>query len=235
MLLIQAWWTGKSATWNYAAWSLSAELAAYILFPLIIYWAFQITNKIQYFAFSILSIVLLAALLILRHNASLDASGNLAVLRCFCEFTAGAMAFKWVDGASINYKEGLTVATIAVIVLTLTFNLTDILFIPVFIILICLIYNGNIVSEQIFANGIIFWLGEISFSIYLTHVVILHAIKALASEGYSAGGEGNLAIFVAATLCVSSITFVLVERPGQALGRRLQRASTESLGNARAL
>lgn len=65
--------------------------------------------------------------------------------------------------------------------------------------------------------GVLTWLGMISFSVYLLHIPVLVAVSHLLHGHPAAIGVA----FVAGTLGVAWMTFYLVERPGQRLGRRM--------------
>jgi peptidoglycan/LPS O-acetylase OafA/YrhL len=65
--------------------------------------------------------------------------------------------------------------------------------------------------------GFLTWLGTISFSVYLLHIpVLVVAVHVLRGHPAAIG-----AAFAAGTLAVAWISFHLVERPGQRLGRRV--------------
>jgi peptidoglycan/LPS O-acetylase OafA/YrhL len=61
------------------------------------------------------------------------------------------------------------------------------------------------------------WLGEVSYSVYLVHGVVLVAVPKVG------GDAAAVAVWLAATLVVSWITYRLFERPFQEVGRRVAR------------
>jgi peptidoglycan/LPS O-acetylase OafA/YrhL len=63
------------------------------------------------------------------------------------------------------------------------------------------------------------WLGVVSFSVYLLHMPVLVVVARLLKGHPPAIGSA----FVAGTLAVAWMAYHLVERPGQELGRRVQR------------
>ncbi|MFF4371072.1 acyltransferase family protein [Streptomyces sp. NPDC001594] len=72
------------------------------------------------------------------------------------------------------------------------------------------------------------WLGAISFSVYLVHVPLAHALAPVlgAPLSHSAWGRAAWALlFVAAVLLVSHLMYRLVEIPVQNLGKRVQKAA----------
>ncbi|KUL27966.1 acyltransferase family protein [Actinoplanes awajinensis] len=69
------------------------------------------------------------------------------------------------------------------------------------------------------APSFLTWLGVVSFPVYLLHMpVLVVASRLLPGHPAAIGG-----VFVAGTLVVAWTAHHLVERPGQALGRRVQR------------
>ncbi|RKT03758.1 peptidoglycan/LPS O-acetylase OafA/YrhL [Streptomyces sp. 3211.6] len=72
------------------------------------------------------------------------------------------------------------------------------------------------------------WLGAISFSVYLVHVPLVHALAPVVGVplSHSALGRAVWAVLlVAAALAVSHLMYRLVEIPVQNLGRRVQKAA----------
>jgi peptidoglycan/LPS O-acetylase OafA/YrhL len=87
------------------------------------------------------------------------------------------------------------------------------------------------------------WLGRISYSIYLFHVIVFVAIEWCLLRRVPAGAAWRTqhigvytAIGVAATLVVASVVYRLVEKPGIRLGHRLaerwQQRSIRGAGTA---
>jgi len=69
------------------------------------------------------------------------------------------------------------------------------------------------------------WLGVISYSVYMFHPLVLDAfVEAGLLKGHSLGGQVVLfALLVAVVIGVSAVSYYVVEKPMQALGRRLAR------------
>jgi peptidoglycan/LPS O-acetylase OafA/YrhL len=62
------------------------------------------------------------------------------------------------------------------------------------------------------------WLGEVSYSVYLVHGVVLAAVPA---AGGPAGPVLTVALWLAVTLVASWLTYRLIERPFHEMGRSL--------------
>ncbi|MGX6603763.1 acyltransferase family protein [Micromonosporaceae bacterium Da 78-11] len=74
--------------------------------------------------------------------------------------------------------------------------------------------------------GILTWLGQISYSLYLLHAVVLLLLLQVVPDLGTRPGEVRVAVglgYLAVALGVAWLSYRLVELPGQALGRRLTR------------
>jgi peptidoglycan/LPS O-acetylase OafA/YrhL len=85
-------------------------------------------------------------------------------------------------------------------------------------------------TARLFGSKPFFWLGELSYSVYLLHLLILHPVAAALIGRL---GEklpkvaifgGTLAIVAIVTYSLALITYSLIEKPGQALGRKVIKA-----------
>lgn len=90
LLLMNAWGPQLTFAWNGPSWSISAELMAYVLFPLLAIVVLRIDRA--------LTSVLLCALLyaILYHVSWFYSSADVSVVaaRIFCEFSAGVLLYR---------------------------------------------------------------------------------------------------------------------------------------------
>lgn len=83
----------------------------------------------------------------------------------------------------------------------------------------------SLYPNKIFINYIVREIGKLSFSMYLTHFVILYAVKAVFPNGFGMGENGDFFVsffvIMGATIVVSYITYKLIEVPGIKLGKRV--------------
>ncbi|TKD50485.1 acyltransferase family protein [Sphingomonas baiyangensis] len=87
LTMTQAWGFLPMATWNEPAWSISAEFAAYITFALC-HAAFGARGWI-----ALAVIGALAAMFTLLHPRVMQATYDLALVRCLLSFSAGVLAY----------------------------------------------------------------------------------------------------------------------------------------------
>jgi peptidoglycan/LPS O-acetylase OafA/YrhL len=79
------------------------------------------------------------------------------------------------------------------------------------------VFVGALALRRLAFPGALRWLGEVSYSVYLVHGVVLAAVPAVGNKATS------VAVWLAATLVASWVTYRLFERPFQEMGRRVAR------------
>lgn len=242
LLLIQNWGFTSHLSWNDPAWSISCELAAYLLFPIL---ALAVDFR-RWPSFALL--LLAAALLLTLHGVMAAAGANrlgtdiarFGILRCLTQFAVGSI----ICALWIRWREKPAVpATIAIVTALLSFTAFimvggETLFMPVFFagILLALALTGEHPSNPL-GGKLIHYLGEISYATYMVHFLLFVAFKlAFVSDPYDIGA-GRLGAFLLLTLIASVLLYHLVERPAQKwLNRRgpgaAQRDSTISINAA---
>jgi peptidoglycan/LPS O-acetylase OafA/YrhL len=236
MALVQAWGllsltTGVSATsWNFPAWSLSAEWAAYVLFPIVLAAGGAVNRASMAFAAAIAALLVLGILMTTVGGGTLEHSWMLGLPRCFLQFFAGACLWRAFDLGLFRRVSADAILlcglfTIAIVVLVAPAELLA----PFgFGALILACAMGSPIAAQLFATRTALFLGEISFSIYLSHAIILSG-SALVAGSLSLADMSIFTrmIFLALTglliIGASALSWRVVERPCQAAGRTCQR------------
>lgn len=250
LLLLQVV-TDQGLTWNFAAWSLSVEWISYLLFPLLI--PLAVTRSRWSHLAPILALTVLA--FIVHSRGTLDVtSGALAVGRGVSEFVLGLWLLPRVKAArSLSMMQRdlpLLIAFLLPFVLlqfTMTPQLT-LLLICAYVLLIWIAASqGKRQSPllHLLDNRLTNWLGDLSYSIYLLHALVLltgcELIHYLAPE-FTAWwyAQTNPLLGVAATLlmlgvliALSAVSYHLFERPLQRRLRRVGQARQPALERAR--
>jgi peptidoglycan/LPS O-acetylase OafA/YrhL len=220
ILLIQNWGLTDHLSWNDPAWSISTEFAAYLAFPMIaaVRW-----NRLGAPALLAVALGLCALIAGLFAAAGADSLGHyipqIGVWRCLAGFSLGVVACllwsKWRDkpGAS-----GLVAfACVAVLAGGFTLGLPETHFAPAafFTGILALALNRGAVS-QLLSSRVAIYLGEISYSTYLSHFLLWILFKmAFVSSDLQIGWAGLAGYF--ATVAISSVLlYHCVEKPAQA-------------------
>jgi peptidoglycan/LPS O-acetylase OafA/YrhL len=221
ILLIQNWGLTDGLTWNDPSWSISAELAAYLLFPLL-----AITIDWRRLP-SVMLIAVIAALALVLDRVMI-AGGSTAlginiaafgVLRCLVEFTAGgivcALRLRWRDRPALA---GWIAAGISggMFALWLAGTLPEMFAIPcAFAALLLALALSCGAARNPLEWGPLHYLGEISYATYLSHFVLFTVFKLIFVDQANAIAPVLLALLLLMVLGASIALYELYERPAQ--------------------
>ena len=216
LALMQNWGFTHALSWNDPAWSISCELAAYLLLPgfaLLVDWRRVPTPLL------VAAILGLAALL---HLVFVTAGAvtlgqkilQLGVLRCLIELAMGTILCElwhpWNGRGAIALAALAAAATIAAL------GLPETLGIP--LIFAALLLAAAVTAElrgNPLAAAPLHYLGEISYATYLAHVLLFRLFKlAFVSDQWDIG-MGGLAGFMTIVLGASIALHHGIERPAQ--------------------
>lgn len=229
LLLIQAWGIHHSNSWNDPAWSVSAEFACYLIFPWII--SSGITRSLR----SALMLVLFSCCGLLwiqltRHT--FDVTYDLGVPRAFFSFSIGCVLRQYLPQlrnlVSRVSPTLVQLATMSVIVFLFAWKgAKGIYFIPFWVLLIVSLTFEQTRVARALSWGPLVKLGDISYSIYLMHILILW-IFLLGRDLFPDFVAPFLALppaiaatfFLTVTTVVSWFTFKYIENPGRRFIRK---------------
>jgi peptidoglycan/LPS O-acetylase OafA/YrhL len=228
LLLIQSWGLSSATAWNTPSWSLSTEWLAYFIFPLIIRLISNLKSfNITLYSF-IVSLLSLTCTMIVFGKNTLDHVWLLGLPRCLFEFTSGILLWRSLTFINVSSRvsslfmgSGLVALVIALLdpglqlIAPLAFSL---------IIIACAVSNP--LANWLFANRAVVFLGEISFSVYLMHGIVLGMFAYLAQAldtGHMqfATKLGFFAVMLCTVLLTSTLTWRFIELPWQKLGRQV--------------
>ena len=224
LLLVQNWGFFPVLAWNIPAWSISTEMAAYLLFPLLLTLLRRFTGGL---AAHIAAVAAVCGLLALACRAAGLASigsdiETFGVLRCVIEFFIGMLLanlqHRLADRPAPRLHTGAALAFGALLLVAVFGAVPDYVVFPA--LFACLILY--LVMSPDTANG---WLqsrwllhlGEISYSSYLIHFFVKDWVKFLSA----AQGLPQLLIYVAAVYALSWVLYRTVEVPGRAFIQKL--------------
>ena len=236
VVMIQSWGVGPSI--DGTAWSLSAEWAAYVLFPLLAGLALFGRGRTA-FALALVAAVGIVATATLTgtdheiHSGALDAydGGTVEpVLRCLSGFVLGLLMFRLAQGrrvGAILARDDVLAALFALTALGFAFAPDDLWVYPLFPLLVLGLYGNRGAIGRLLGGGTIYWLGLVSYSIYLVHPYLVLPKRDLATLlggalGHTPADFAASAITFAVVLALSGASYRLIEAPGR---RALNRAT----------
>lgn len=233
--LTSIWGPFKTFSWNYPSWSISAEWAAYISFPLLalILARAKGSQMVALGAVSALATIL-AVTSALGHSPS-------PIERIGIEFTVGMFLhdlYRGPLGARMTMGAPALTSVAVAIVAAVSMAPPDwksALIVPGFsVIILALAVSDSHLNERLTPRWLRF-LGEASYSLYMTHALVeMVGSNVLPMEGRDAASiyekVGVVVAYVIALSAAAVGTYLLVERPSRERWRRSiqQRYSTVS-------
>lgn len=207
LLLVQIWGTTGALHWNDPAWSISAELAAYLLFPLLI----RCVDWRRWSTPALVAVIagVLAILPLTMGGGTLGQDiPRFGLLRCLCEFAAGtALAALYLRGGSARIPLAVAALCLAAILAGAPETLAVPPLLAATLLALARIEAGPLASRPIH------WLGEISYATYLSHFLLWKLAKLL----LPAGPQPPLVIaaYLLAVLAISHLLYRWWELPAQ--------------------
>lgn len=222
-------------TFNGPAWSISVELAAYVVFGALVLLAGRWRD-------AVFGLIAAAALLALVVDPT---SGMSYLLRCLAGFFMGCLTARVANSSAVQlpaHLSSLALAAIAVFIAVKETNHLDYLvyFLAVFLILAVVRSNGGGASALLRAKPLLY-LGKISYSVYMSHFIVMWAVALVFKrvlhrpEVTSPMGRYVLqltvsevivgcAITLLAVFVVSHLTYNFIEKPFRERSRRIASA-----------
>jgi peptidoglycan/LPS O-acetylase OafA/YrhL len=187
LLLLQA--SGVTVSLNTPAWSIGAELVAYLLFPLLLRATVSGTGRrAAVSACAAATLLVTASLLGPRlqpaQQGSLDLyleTTHLPLLRCLGGFTFGLLTYRaarWPWLLRLAAKDSIGAAVITVLAAGVMLQWDDlVVYLTLPPLVLCLYANGSHLGRLMGCAGL-HWLGTLSYAIYLVHRIVLLTVSA---------------------------------------------------------
>lgn len=228
LLLIQAWGVQHTNSWNVPAWSISAEFACYLVFPLFIRYNL-IGRKATASLLTVLSIAGLILIQKTRHD--FDVTYGLGAVRALGSFTLGCVLYQYRQALlqNISFIPPAMLQSLLIIgvLAAYKFNALPLLYIPLWILLIASFTYENTWVARALSWGPLVHLGEMSYSLYMTHVLVLTplivsvtATPDLFKAFVALPPFAILFAILGTTFVISIFTYEYIEKPGRAFVRR---------------
>lgn len=222
ILLIQAWGIFDHFTWNHPAWSISTEWFAYLIFPFL---AAVLSKARSYTAIGVVVAVCFAELAWLERYTGGDTPVSLFLLRCIPSFVLGMVVYRLGLFMPHRMQEILAsnsafAASLLLSVVVIALPVSDVAAIGAFFLTVL---TGSVSPGRVAAalsKGPLYFLGVISYSIYLVHTLLQRVWQMLFQvvwHSHIGTAEAWIVflVLVSAVIAVSKITYDLIEKPGR--------------------
>jgi peptidoglycan/LPS O-acetylase OafA/YrhL len=222
MLMLQAYLPEFAAAWNPATWSVGVELLCYLLFPL----GVALIRRLPTASLAVIGAISVAGIWWAQQHVLGWALGWRAVVRGLSAFWPGMVlcvlalrlprpAARWLSAGEIFCAGG--------IVLAVGSGVPEL--VPVFSagLVLALYFDAGVVA-WLLRRQPFFWLGEISFSVYLLHALLIGRLLPYATVlswhmSWDWAVPLFLAGFFALVFALSHVTYRLIECPARRLDR----------------
>ena len=229
VLLMQNWGFTPALRWNDPSWSISTEMAAYLVFPLVV-----LAAKWERMPTAVLIAVglCLAGAIALYFGAHGQTSvgadiSRFGLGRCLFEFSLGnVMCLLWLRWRDQRHAAlAVLLAGAAFLAAAVVLRMPETVLVPIpFVAGLLALALGRGPVVRLLGLPVLRYLGEISYATYLAHTFLFLVLRPLLVDRSGQLGWGPLLIFVAILLAVSAGFYHALEKPAQRwLNRRQPR------------
>lgn len=185
LLLLQTTGVHDQLTWNGPSWSIGAEWFAYLLFPLFM----PLVFRTRWLSRQALVAVALLGLFLISRGDSLDVTFDYGLIRCALEFGLGVITYQiYKDARGGRLGHGALCVVLALALLfSMHWEAPDLVF-PVLsaALILALAHNHGHTARALSVRPLVY-LGTISYSIYMSHFVVLQYIQTASYAALDAG------------------------------------------------
>lgn len=243
LLMVHAWGVQQMNSWNVSSWSISAEFACYLLFPVFI--RYQLVQR-KAIAFLLVLASAAGLIWIQTRYPTFDTTYDFGVLRAFGSFTIGCVLYQYRQALlgclAFIPPTLLQGGVIAAVIWAYTAHILPVFYIPLWILLIASLTHENTPIAKAMSWGPLVQLGEMSYSIYMVHILILDLLLLakmvdpdLLQTFISLPPVLILIVIEGAVFLLSVMTYRYIENPGRAYIRKrftLRTRTTEKIADA---
>lgn len=220
-LLMQNWGFTDHLTWNDPSWSISTELAAYLLLPLVAVTLFRKDwSPLACLAGAVALGLALHGWFVAHDAVTLghDIFWN-GLPRCIAGFFAGVLvAMAWRARPVSAARHAALAASIALFALWVAGWMPETLAVPLcFTALVYWLAETSSAPGNPLASRIAVHLGDISYSTYLAHFLLWIVFKHLLVDDPKNVPLGLIALYVGGVYVASELLYRMIEAPGRNL------------------
>lgn len=220
ILLLQNWGLTSELSWNHPAWSISTEMAAYLLFPLL-----AVHARWERFSSNALIIIVIGLALCLHlyfRGFGLSTLGEdiarTGLVRCLVQFIMGTIICVLWQRSRGDWRQAVIFLTAGIVLL---FGFAFAGWPETLVITIG--FSSLLLSMAIFAEAphnpltgrVIHYFGEISYATYLVHFMLFILFKIIFVSDPSNISLPLIGLYIAMTFALSGLLYHWVEKPGQ--------------------
>ncbi len=182
--LLQSWKVPASTDWNDVAWSVSAEWLAYLLFPAFVMVLSKIQSRRQIWCAAVLIFALLPLSIYVHFmlTGQLQTHRGYGLFRILVDFPLGILVFKYYQlhrQTPPPQQPKLHNAILIFLMLGLLLPVSFLWAIPLYAIAIYWIAIGRLSLNRLLSHRIAVYGGQLSYSFYLIHGVLLVVYREL--------------------------------------------------------
>lgn len=224
ILLVHSWGFHETHTWNIPSWSVSTEVFAYLLFPILLH---IFSKRIALSNTVYLTISIAFYIFIFYNYGSIEGGSGTHISRCIAGFLLGMTIFniynKLGTGSIILINSMQAICTLGIL-FSLHFGFHDALIVLLFALLIYFTSDNKGILLPIMSSRPLAYMGSLSYSIYLIHWLVYELYwlygKFVFSGIASTYSPINVTIlkytiFFLLTIALSFLSYKFIEIPTQ--------------------
>jgi peptidoglycan/LPS O-acetylase OafA/YrhL len=209
--LVQQWQINPPLPFNFPAWSISAEWAMYLLFPLMIW----ICHRVGWLSLAIVALCSALTIYFLL-DAGVMHRPVWNALRALPTFSLGMLLARLDSNKTIGNGAGVGLGVFALSVITMLFHQNPVITVALFCSAIFLTASDKN-PKPIFQSDAFKILGDASYSVYMLHAVIFTvAFKGLLPRFFEGNPPFYFGLILSALIVpISIFSFYLFENPAR--------------------